>query len=213
MSPLLFVLAADLLQCVINHAHDMGILHLPIPTNDQAGFPVIQYADDTIVLMKVDQRQLLCLKAILETFAQSTGLRVNFSKSGMVPLNMSQEKADIMTCVFGCKLQEMTFTYLGLPMGTTRPRVEHYEPVMNRMERQLSSISSMLTHARRLQLVDSILSSSPAYTMCSISIPSTVHDYFERIMIHYLWRSSDITERSKLMVAWKKCTRPKRKGV
>jgi hypothetical protein len=107
----------------------------------------------------------------------------------------------------------MTFTYLGLPMGTTRPRVEHYELVMNRMERQLSSISSMLTHARRLQLVDSILSSSPAYTMCSISIPSTVHDYFERIMIHYLWRSSDITERSKPMVAWKKCTRPKRKGV
>jgi hypothetical protein len=56
VSPLLFVLAVDLLQCVINHAHDMGILHLPIPTNDQAGFLVIQYVDDTIVLMKADQR-------------------------------------------------------------------------------------------------------------------------------------------------------------
>jgi hypothetical protein len=89
MSPLLFVFAADLLQCVINQAHDMGILHLPIPANDQAGFPVIQYADDTIVLMKADQRHLLCFKAILETFAQSTGLMVNFSKSCMVPLNMS----------------------------------------------------------------------------------------------------------------------------
>jgi hypothetical protein len=106
----------------------MGILQLPIPANDQAGFPVIQYADDTIVLMKAYQRQSLCLKAILETFAQSTGLRVNYSRSGMVPLNM-------LTSVFGCKMQEMSFTYLGLPMGTTRPRVEHYEPVMNKMER------------------------------------------------------------------------------
>jgi hypothetical protein len=118
MSPLLFVLVADLLQCAINRAHDMGILHLPIPAIDHAGFPVIQYADDTIVLMKADQRQLLCLKALLETFAQSTGLKVNFSKSGMVPLNMSHEKADIMTGVFACKLQEMPFTYLGLPMGS-----------------------------------------------------------------------------------------------
>jgi hypothetical protein len=126
MSSLLFVLAADLLQCVINQAHNMGILQLPIPANDHAGFPVIQYAVDTIVLMKADQSQLLYLKAILETFAQSTRLRVNCSKSCMVPLNMSHEKAEIMTDVFGCKMQETTFTYLGLPMGTTRPRVEHY---------------------------------------------------------------------------------------
>jgi hypothetical protein len=39
-----------------------------------------------------------------------------------------------------------------------------------------------------------------------------MHDYFDRIMRHYLWRSSNITERSKPMVAWKKCTKPKRRG-
>jgi hypothetical protein len=89
---------------------------------------------------------LLCLKAILDTFAQSTGLRVNYIKLGMVPLNMSQEKAEIMIGAFDCKMQEIPFTYLGLPMGTTRPRVEHYEPVMNKMEMQLSSISSLLKY-------------------------------------------------------------------
>jgi hypothetical protein len=39
-----------------------------------------------------------------------------------------------MAGVFGCRIQDMPFTYLGLPMGITRPRVEHYEPIMNRME-------------------------------------------------------------------------------
>jgi hypothetical protein len=34
---------------------------------------------------------------------------------------------------------------LGLPMGTTKPRVEHFAPLMNRVERQLTTISSMLT--------------------------------------------------------------------
>jgi hypothetical protein len=72
MSPLLFVLAADLLQCIINQSHNQGLLQLPIPSNDQAGFPIIQYADDTLTPLKASQRQLLCLRAIMESFAQST---------------------------------------------------------------------------------------------------------------------------------------------
>jgi hypothetical protein len=39
-----------------------------------------------------------------------------------------------------------------------------------------------------------------------------MHDYFDRIRRHYMWRSYDINEKSKSMVAWKKCTKPKRKG-
>jgi hypothetical protein len=66
---------------------------MPIPSRDGSGFPIIQYVDDTIIIMKASQHQLLCLKAPLETYAQTTGLRVNFAKSGMVPLNMDEEKA------------------------------------------------------------------------------------------------------------------------
>jgi hypothetical protein len=136
----------------VNKAHSQGFLQLPIPSYDNAGFPIIQYADDTIILLKASQKELLCLKALLETFAQSTGLRVNFAKTGMVPINLSPEKTKIMAGVFGCKVQSMPFTYLGLPMGSTKPRVEHYAPLMNRAERQLTSISSMLTYAGRHQL-------------------------------------------------------------
>jgi hypothetical protein len=106
----------------------------------------------------------------------------------------------------------MPFTYLGLPMVTTRLRIEHFEPIMNRMERQLTSISSLLTHAGRLQLVNSVLSSSPIYTMCSVAIPLIVHEYFDRIRRHCMWKSLDFNSKSKPMVAWKKCTKPKRKG-
>jgi hypothetical protein len=131
MSPLLFVMAANLLQCIINKAHQQGLFHLPIPARDETGYPIIKYADDTIMIMMASQRELRSLKAPLETFAQSIGLRVNFSKSYLVPLNMIQEKAEIIAGVFGCQIQDMPFTYLGLPMGTTKPRVEHYALLMN----------------------------------------------------------------------------------
>jgi hypothetical protein len=60
-----------------------------IPSRDEVGFSIMQYVDDTILIMKASQKELHCLKALLETFAQSTGMKVNFSKSCMVPLNMS----------------------------------------------------------------------------------------------------------------------------
>jgi hypothetical protein len=83
---------------------------------------------------------------------------------------MNAEQATLLAGVFGCKLQDMPFTYLGLPMGTTKPRVEHFAPLMNRVERQLIAISSMLTQAGKLQHVNSVLSSLPAYNMCSVAV-------------------------------------------
>jgi hypothetical protein len=162
--------------------------------------------------MRVSQRELLCLKAILKSYGQSIGLRVNYAKSCMVPLNMTEERVQILAGVFGCKLQEMSFTYLGLPMGTTKPRVEHFAPLMNRVEMQLTSISSMLTYAGKLQLVNLVLSSLPTFTMCSVAIPMVVHEYVDRARRHCMWRNSKSNAKCKPLVAWKKCTRPKRKG-
>jgi hypothetical protein len=138
--------------------------------------------------------------------------RVNYGKSGLVPINLYPEKTDIMTGVFVCRVQSMPFTYLGLPMETTKPKVEHFAPLMNRAERQLTSISSMLTYAGKLQLVNSVLSSLPTYTMCSVSMPVAVHEYFDRARKNYMWRKSDINAKSKPLVAWRKYTKPKRKG-
>jgi hypothetical protein len=108
--------------------NQQGLLQLPIPSRDEVGFPIIQYADDTILVMRASQRELLCLKALLETFAQSTRLRVNYAKSCLVPLNMSPRKADLLAGVMGCNIQGMSFTYLDLPMGSTKPKVEHFAP-------------------------------------------------------------------------------------
>jgi len=50
LSPLLFVLAAQLLQVLVNRAATMNLLKAPIPqpTDD---FPIVQYADDMLLIM------------------------------------------------------------------------------------------------------------------------------------------------------------------
>jgi hypothetical protein len=81
LSPLLFVLAADLLQSLLNKATQDDLLKLPIPLLHSSDFPVIQYADDTLIIIEGCTSQLLFLKTLLSNFSSSTGLRVNFAKS------------------------------------------------------------------------------------------------------------------------------------
>jgi hypothetical protein len=211
-SPLLFVLAADLLQSVINKAFQQGLLSLPIPPRDDAGFPIVQYADDTIMILKASQRELHCLKALLQTFSASTGLKINYNKSCLVPINLDDESTNNLAGLFGCKVESLTSTYLGLPLGTTKPRIEHYGQIMSNTEKKLSSISAMLTQAGRLQLVNSLISSLPTYMMCTLEVPVAVIEYIDRARRHCLWRNLDCNAKARPLVAWKKCTKPKKKG-
>ena len=65
LSPTLFVLGADLLQSVVNDLLQQGLLRLPIEVGD-LDFPIIQYADDTLLIMEADAAQLEVLKKALQ---------------------------------------------------------------------------------------------------------------------------------------------------
>jgi len=212
LSPLLFVLAADFLQCIINKAYDQGLFSLPIEADPSNKFPIIQYADDTIMIMKASQREIFCLKGLLQSFSESTGLKVNYAKSQMIPLNLTQDQAVNLAGTFGVQLGKLPFTYLGLPLGTTKPRVDDYMPLMDRTEKRLTSVSSFLSQAGRLQLVNSVLYSLPTYAMCSLKVPIAVLEFIDRARRHCLWRGSEVNAKGKSLVAWPKVTKPKNKG-
>lgn len=128
-------MATDLLQSIINEANNRQIINHPISDTFGGDYPIIQYADDTIIIMLADTPQLLTLKALLRSFADSTGLRLNFAKSSMVPINTEPEKAAYLANTFGCQLGSMPFTYLDLPLGTTKPSVMAFMPIPTRIKK------------------------------------------------------------------------------
>jgi hypothetical protein len=85
LSPLLFVLAADLLQSIVNSAMHRGILSMPLPEKCGNDFPIVQYVDDTLLIMKAFPRQFLTLKALLNTFTKSIDTMVNYQKIKYLP--------------------------------------------------------------------------------------------------------------------------------
>ena len=115
LSPLLFVLAADPLQSIMNKAREMWLFTLPLPLQHSSDFPIIQYADDTLHIMEASARQLVTLNSLLLSFSNSTGLKVNYSKSSMYPINISGQKLNHLAITFSCATGSLPFTYLGLP--------------------------------------------------------------------------------------------------
>ena len=132
LSPLLFVECVDLLQDLVNKAYHEGTLGAPIPIRDD--YPIVQYADDTIVILPANNTDVIAFKTILQNYADFTGLRVNYHKSSMIPVILQHNEAVALAQVFECQLGSMPFPYLGLPMGTTRPTIRDMSPLIDRVE-------------------------------------------------------------------------------
>jgi hypothetical protein len=208
----LFVLAADFLQSILNAAQQQGLLFLHCNLPHDQDFPILQYADDTLIFMQGDAGQLFFLKAILNSFAESTGLKVNYSKSMMIPINISEERFNILAQTFGCSKGTLPFTYLGLPLSLTRPTVADYWPLVTKCERRLSSVSSFLNEAGRLEITNAVLSALPTYTVCTFLLPKTVIKQIDKFRKHCLWRGSDMDNKKPSKAAWPLVCIPKENG-
>jgi hypothetical protein len=97
-----------------------GLLDTPLNCSSFPDFPVIQYEDDTLIVMKANTGQLFCLKSLLHSFAESTGLKVNYSKSNMFPINMDDGRLSHFANTLNCQKVSFPFTYLGMPLGITK---------------------------------------------------------------------------------------------
>jgi hypothetical protein len=98
----------------------------------------------------------------------------------MYPINVTNERITHLANTFGCHIGTMPFTYLGLPMGMTKPRIEDFTPMMDRGERRLSTCSTWLSYSSRLEMVNSVISLITTYAMCTIKLPKGVINNIDR---------------------------------
>jgi hypothetical protein len=200
LSPLLFVVAADLLHSIVNDALHRGVLNLPLPKRCGPEFSIVQYADGTLLVLEACSRQLLALKVLLNTFGESTGLKVNYHKSNIYLINVSQGRMKILAGTFGYQI------------GTTKPKMESFLPLVQRIERRLTATSNFLTQAGRLEMVNSVLLALPTFYMVKIKILPTVIKQIDKYRKHCMWRGANLNVKKPPLTAWKLATRPKKEG-
>ena len=93
--------------------------------------------------------------------------------------------------ILKCKGGNLPMIYLGMPLGTLYKTTSIWNPILERMEKKLSSWKRLyLSKGGRLTLLKSSLSSLPTYYLSLFTIPKTVATRLECIQRNFLRGSS-----------------------
>ncbi|KAF8672185.1 hypothetical protein HU200_049753 [Digitaria exilis] len=126
LSPYLFIIVADVLkQLILRHSAD-----LEHPLVSGVPCPVLQYADDTLILLRGNCSAASVLKRVLEDFAQATGLTINFHKSTFIPLHLTDDESARISDILGCPISSFPQPYLGLPLSPTKLNNADFQPLV-----------------------------------------------------------------------------------
>ena len=127
------------------------------------------------------------MQGILIWFEVVSGLRVNLSKSSMLPVGRV-DNILLLAGILSCSIDFFPSSYLGLPLGAKFKDKSIWVPVIERFERRLSGWKSKyVSKGGRLTLIKSVLSSIPAYFLSLFPLPASVALKLEAIQSKFLW--------------------------
>nr|CAD1830318.1 unnamed protein product [Ananas comosus var. bracteatus] len=133
LSPLLFVLCMDVLFRMV----DKAVLsnHLPAVGIGDTKVHSLHFADDVLFFFDGSPRSATILKAILDAFSNCSGLKINFGKSTLTPINIAEAQAADISAIFNCPLQAFPLSYLGLPLSPKKLRRADYLPLIENIDK------------------------------------------------------------------------------
>jgi hypothetical protein len=167
LSPYLFLLVADVLQQLIRP--DPVLCH---PLVDGAPCPILQYADDTLIIMRAGEPAAARLKLLLDQFAEATGLTINFHKSTLVQMHVDAAELVRIQAALGCRVEGFPQTYLGLPLSAEKLKLQDFAPLIAKIDRYLSGwCAILLSVGGRIVLLNAVLDALPIFAMGAVDLP------------------------------------------
>ena len=190
LSPLLFVLVMETLSRLMDRASGGGYISgFSVGPVDRTPMMIshLLFADDTLLFCNSDQNQLEHLRAVFSWFEAVLGLKINLSKSEMVPVGNVPHIGDLVE-ILGCKVSALPMTYLGLPLGARFSSVSIWDPILEKMERRLVGWKRLyLSKGVKLILLKSTLSNLSTYFLSLFHLPAGVAAKMKRIQRNFLW--------------------------
>ena len=174
---------------------------------------MLQYADNTLIILQGELEQIICLKNILSSFSSFSGLHINFDKSTFIPLNIPPPIAAEMASTLGCPIFSFPQPYLGLPLTATKIRISDLQPLLNRFDNYFAGWRGhLLSQGGREVLVNAVQSNFPIYSMCSILLPKGAIDIIDAKRRAFLWTGDKKCSGAACKAPWDLVLLPKSKG-
>ena len=188
LSLLLFNLVVDVFTKILTKAANQGIISGLLTDLFEGGIVSLQYADDTILFLQNDLLQAAHFKWILACFEKLSGMKINYNKSDLLTLGISEEDKLALARCFCCNIGSFPIKYLGVPLHFNKLKREDIQPIVNKlMNRVAGWKGKLLSSAGKLTLLGSCLSSIPIYLLYVIKFPKWAIENINSHMANFLW--------------------------
>jgi hypothetical protein len=163
-APFLFNMAANSLGKMVQLAQSNGLITGLADNLVTNGIAILQYADDTILLIQDVAQQAVNLKLLLYIFEAMSGLKINFEKSEVLMILEDDDKQNFYAELFNCQRGSWPIKYLGTPVCARRTSVSEMKFLGEKTKKKMSGwIGNSMSIGGRLIKIDACLSSTAVY--------------------------------------------------
>jgi hypothetical protein len=211
LSPFLFIIVTDVLQRLLLQASSLDLIahHL----DPALPCPVLQYADDTLIILKAEPNHIQNLQNHLMLFSEATGLEINFEMSTFVPIHVDATIAISLAAALGCPVSAFPQNYLGLPLSTHNFGIAAFFLLIAKIDKRLARwIGKLLSMAGQGILLKAVLRALPTHLMSALLLPIGVLLEFDKRCRAFFWIGDEKINGGQCKVAWEEVCSPFLKG-
>ncbi|GKC09469.1 putative RNA-directed DNA polymerase, eukaryota, reverse transcriptase zinc-binding domain protein [Tanacetum coccineum] len=173
--PFLFILAVEALNIALLRATNNNIFHGIQVGKDKFHISHLQFADDALIIGEWSLNNAKNLSRIFTCFHLASGLKVNFNKSKLFGVGVSDVDLNSLASTIGWLASSFPCTYLGLPVGARMSRCVNWNPLVDRFHKRLFKWKSKnLSFGGRLTLIKSVLRSLGVYYFSTSKVPKMI---------------------------------------
>lgn len=199
LSPMLFVIVMEVLNHFLHWVEQRGYL---TPVHGLVGSRVSLYADDLILFMLPQERDLQAVKATLTIFGLASGLFSNLDKSVATPLHCSDQDLARVQTILACKVQGFPCRYLGILLSVYKLKRSEEQPLVDKVAARISGWKGqMLNAAGRTALIKATMSAIPIHTSIALCLSPWAIETIDKLRRAFIWAGSDSVAGGRCKVA------------
>ncbi|GLT31660.1 hypothetical protein SLA2020_063810 [Shorea laevis] len=146
------------------------------------------FADDIMLFCKVDEESLALMMDKFDEFSRVSGLEINKQKSQIFFGGVRQTIRHHILQRIGVSKGQLPVTYLGLPLVTTKLSPVTCQPVVEKVQQRIWYwATKLLSYARRIQLVNSVLFHLQVYWCGALLLPKKVLKNIDSACRNFIW--------------------------
>jgi hypothetical protein len=186
LSAFIFILCAELLSNKIKSNPKVNGL-----TFGETEFQILQFADDTALILKDTQSLVECMKT-LDEFYKVSGLKLNKKKTIVVTLGRGRNDAhtELLLNEIDLKLCDDSFRYLGIYYHKNESIME-YKNYRHRLDKITNLLRMWLQRDLSLKgkitVLKTLALSLLIYPLSMLNAPKWVIDEIDKLFLRFLW--------------------------